>query len=254
MKKLIDILRNKFDGLVVLNLSTRSDRREMLEKQLKALDIPMPGTEPFIRYNFTTPFPYNALIANTFNQSKTGQFSKPNEYDCARNHYNIVKTCYDLGMEHCLILEDDILFLKDEQEIIKYMEAMPDDYDVLQFGGFTTNPMWKEYKNNALKNGLLWTKHRQTGIWNCSMYALSRRGMEFYIAFMNKFFCVADGPVYMAPKNDKLINTYISVEPVVIQANKDLVSSDIRNKENDTIDYEKENVYEQNIDKNRYFN
>lgn len=249
---LIEILKDNFDGMVILNLSSRKDRRELIERQLTELGIPQPGTDPFIRYNFTTPFKYNPLIANAFNQSKSGIFSKPNEYDCARNHYNIVRTCYDLGYENCLILEDDILFMKDAVKIINYIENIPEDYDVIQFGGFTVDPFWTYIKNENKTD--LWLKHDKLGIWNCSMYALSRAGMEYYIAYMEKIFCVADYPVYAAGKtNYKLVNTYISREPVVIQANKDIMISDIRNKENDDINYETQNVYENDIDKNNYF-
>lgn len=252
--KLIDKIKEMFDSVVILNLSSRKDRRDILEKQLEALGFPKPGTDELIRYNYTVHFPYNGLIASAFVQSKHGQFTKPNEYDCARNHYNIVKTCYELGNEHCLVLEDDILFMKDENRILEYLENVPEDYDILQFGGFTVDPRWLTYKQEAEESGELWVKHKHTGIWNCSMYALSRRGMEFYIKFMDRIFCVADMPLYKAPINEQLVSTYISREPVVIQANKDIVESDIRDKTNDQIDYEKQNVYEKNIDKSMYFN
>ena len=70
---------------------------------------------------------------------------------------------------------------------------------------------------------------------------------------MNKFFWVADGPLYKAPLNDKLINTYISTIPLVIQEDKNKMSSDIRNNKNDTIDYNNDNVYETQIKLTNYF-
>lgn len=249
-KNLYKKLKEKFDCIVILSLSSREDRRIMLEKQLESFGIPKPGSEEFIRYNYATGFPYNNLIASAFVQSGKGRFTKPNEYDCARNHYNIVKSSLELGYEHVLILEDDILFMKDEEKIIKYLDEMPDDYDVIQFGGFTADSAWNHYKSSSDE---LWLKHREVGIWNCSMYALSRRGMQFYIAFMDKIFCVADMPVYKAPLNDKIIQTYISREPVVIQADKDEVASDIRNADNDKIDYKTQNVYEHGINLNDYY-
>lgn len=247
---LLDTLKNKFDAVVILNLSTRKDRRRMLESQFEKLGLPKPNTTEFIRYNFTTPFQYNELIASAFVQSKCGKFTKPNEYDCARNHYNIVRSSYDFGYEHVLILEDDILFLNDSDKIIEYLNEMPDDYDIIQFGGFTVDREWLDYKKSTED---LWVRHKKAGIWNCSMYALSRRGMEFYMAYMNKKFCVADMPVFAAPAYDNLINTYISREPIVIQADKEVISSDIRNAQNDKIDYKTQNVYEYGIDLNNYF-
>ena len=252
-KKLIDILQEKFGRIYILSMTERQDRRDLVERQLSELGVPLPDTTPFIRYFYGTSFPFNSLIANAFNTSGKGRFTKANEYDCARNHYGLVKTCRDLLPEdsHSLILEDDILFRKDWYEIASYIEALPEDYDIAQFGGFTTDPRIHSYIDNTQDK---WVKHRSVGLWNCSGYAMSRRGMEFYLTFMDKIkFWVADGPLYKAPLSDKVINTYVSREPIVIQASKKLVSSDIRTEENDTIDYDNQNEYEKNISLDEFF-
>ena len=70
---------------------------------------------------------------------------------------------------------------------------------------------------------------------------------------MNKLFCVADMPLYKAPLHSNLINSYLTTIPVVIQADKEECQSDIRNKENDTIDYNNQNMYEVDIPKDWYF-
>ena len=252
-KKLIDTLREKFRIIYVLSLTERRDRRELVEKQFEVLGLPKPDETPFIRYYYATLFPFNGLIANAFNASGKGRFTKANEYDCARNHYGIVKICRDLFPEdsHALVLEDDILFREDPNEIIEYLEALPEDYDIAQFGGFTTDPRIHSYIEGTQDK---WVKHRNVGLWNCSGYALSHRGMDFYLTFMEKIkFWVADGPLFKAPLSDKLVNTYVSREPIVIQVSKKLVSSDIRNQDNDTIDYDNQNEYEKNISLKDFF-
>ena len=252
-KKLIDTLKEKFGIIYVLSLTERRDRRELIETQFKALGLPIPDETPFIRYYYATSFPFNRLIANAFNTSGMGRFTKANEYDCARNHYGIVTICRDLLLEdsHAFVLEDDILFRKDPNEIIEYLEALPEDYDIAQLGGFTTDHSIHSYIEGTQDK---WVKHRSVGLWNCSGYALSHRGMDFYLTYMDKIkFWVADGPLYKAPLSDKLINTYVSREPIVIQASKKLVSSDIRNQNNDTIDYDNQNEYEKNISLEDFF-
>ena len=234
----------------ILTLSNRKDRRDFIEKQLDTLGLPLGS---FLTYHYTTPFPYNPLISNAFNSSGKGRFTKPNEYDCARSHYSIIKTCYDLGYNNCLILEDDIRFLKDTKEFIYFINKIPNDYDVLQFGGFTTDRNAIEILNKY-DNGEYWVKHPNIYLWNASMYALSRKGMLYYIEFMNKFFTVADMPLYKAPLNYKIINAYISTKPLVIQADKNIISSDIRSKENDNIDYNTMNVYESRVKQEDYLN
>lgn len=251
-KSLQDILKEKFDICYVLNLSDRQDRRDRMELQFNLMHFEDINESSWLRYHYTTKFPYNELIANAFNVSNKGRFTKANEYDCARNHYAIVKECYDRGFNHILIIEDDIKFLKDNKTFINFIDNIPVDYDILQFGGFTTDPRAKGILEKYDEN-IYWTKHRDVALWNASMYALSRKGMEFYIAFMDKFFWVADGPLYKAPINDKLINTYISTIPLVIQEDKNIVSSDIRNNKNDKIDYQNDNVYESQVKLSDYY-
>lgn len=253
---LYQTLRERFDRIYVLTLSNRADRRTLIEKQFRELGLPLPDADStgFIRYHYATPFPYNALIADAFNKSGRGQFTKPNEYDCSRNHYSIVKICYDLGFKNCLILEDDILLLRNSRNtfiLSKYINMMPEDYDICQMGGFTADPRILKYLNN---NKVHWFKHPDVGLWNASAYALSRRGMEFYLTFMDKIkFWVADGPLYKAPLSDKIINTYASDVPLAIQADKQRLASDIRDESNDSIDYNTQNKYEEYVNLEDYF-
>ena len=246
-----EILKEKFELCYVLNLSDRKDRRDNMELQFKQMGLDDIETSTWLRYHYTTKFPYNALIAEAFNKSQMGRFTKANEYDCARSHYSMVKECYDRGFKHILIMEDDIKFLKDNQTFCNYLNNIPNDYDLLQFGGFTTDPNAKSILQKSDKS--YWITHNKIPVWNASMYALSRRGMEFYIAFMNKFFWVADGPLYKAPLNHSLIKSYISTIPLVIQADKKESSSDIRNEKNDKIDYNTQNVYESEVVRSDYF-
>ena len=244
-------LRDRFDICYVLTLSNREDRRKFMEEQFNRYwqcDI---YNNQWLNYHYATPFPYNNIIADAFNKTGKGRFTKPNEYDCARNHYSIVKECYDRGFNHILILEDDICFYNKMEIFNDFINNIPVDYDLIQFGGFTVDPKAKNILD-AYDKGQYWVKHKDCLIWNASMYALSRKGMEYYLAFMNKIFWVADGPLYKAPLNDKLINTYISTKPLVIQADKHQITSDIRNDKNDSIDYNNDNVYESRINLEDY--
>ena len=248
--KLKETLLRQFDKIYILTMSNRSDRRELIEKELTAMQIDLPDETNFIRYYYGTTFPYNNIIADAFNNTGKGRFTKPNEYDCARNHYAMIKICYDLGYEHCMILEDDILFLNNADKLADYFNELPNNYDIVQFGGFTADPYIKQYTNTENK----WVKHKKTGVWTTAGYAMSRRGMEYFLAFMDGVsFWVADGPLYKAPLNDKIINVYLSNIPLVIQADKNAMPSDIRDKQSDTIDYNNQNLYESDIDLNDYF-
>lgn len=242
-----ELLIKKFDKISLLTLSSRPERLKAVKEQLMYIGETPENSSVCIQK--ATLFPYNNIIISAFNASGRGRFTKPNEYDCARNHYSIVKQAYEEGVEHLLVIEDDIMILKDQEKLQSLIMSIPDDYDVLQFGAFTTDPKVRKYLNKKE----LWQKHPDVGLWNASMYALSRKGMEYYIAFMDKFFWVADGPLYKAQLNYKIINAYVSTFPAVIQADKNIVSSDIRNSSNDTIDYSNDNIYEENMSESDYF-
>ena len=65
--------------------------------------------------------------------------------------------------------------------------------------------------------------------------------------------CAPGQRLAKAPLNDSIINTYLSTQPIVVQADKDVVASDIRNEKNDSIDYKTQNEDERDINKNEYF-
>lgn len=244
-------LISAFGHIYVLTMSNRQDRRDMMNAQFDAMGIPRPDTHPAIRWFYGTPFPHNGLIADAFNRSGKGRFTKPNEYDCSRNHYSIVRICYDLGFERCLVIEDDVLFPRDMSLLASFIRSVPEDFDVIQGGGFTTDKRILPFLG---KDKDKWFRHKHVGLWNASFYGLSRRGMEFYMAFMDKIkFWVADGPLYKAPLSENLINTYASSVPLAVQADKTLVVSDIRDGKNDSIDYSSENEYERFVVLNDYF-
>lgn len=245
-------LEEKFKHIFLLNLSTRTDRREIMIKQLKDFGLLELYTQNELDIRTTVPFiKYNKIMMHVLNQNKLGKLTKPNEYDCTHNHYSMIKQAYDQGYEYCLIMEDDIRFLKDKVAWEEYLKNVPEDFDILQFGGFTADPNINKYTNTNIR---YWVKHPDVPVWNASMYALSRRGMEYYLDFIDKFFWVADGPLYRAPIDRPDLNTYISDIPLVIQEDKNIDHSDIRNKQNDNIDYNTQNAYEYKVIRNNYWN
>lgn len=247
MINIFDKLQEKFDHIFILSLSSRKDRQYAILDQLKNIGY-NPDKKSNLEIHYATPFPYNEIIAIEFNKAAKGQFSFANEYDCARNHYAMVKQSYDLGYEHILIMEDDIKFLKNQNKFAEYIDAIPDDFDILQFSCYCKNEKLDDY----LTCNNLWIKHKDVGCWTTAMYALSRKGMLYYLTFMNKIFCVADMPLYKAPINDKILNTYLCKVPMAVQADIKLSGSNINTNNMLDVDFNN-NRYELNINKDDYF-
>ena len=247
-------LEEKFQHIFLLNLSTRNDRLDLMIKQLKDFGLPENFRQSDLDIRYTVPFKkYNSIMMHVLNQNKLGKLTKPNEYDCTHNHYSMIKQAYDKGYDYCLIMEDDIRFYSNKDVWEDYLEYIPKDFDIIQFGGFTADPNIRKYLIDYKEMRPMWFKHPDVPVWNASMYALSRKGMEYYIEFIDKFFWVADGPLYSAARDRQDLNTYLCNIPLAIQEDKNIDHSDIRDKQNDNIDYNTQNMYEYNLNRTLYW-
>lgn len=106
-----DYLAQHFDKIFVLTLSHRKDRQTGILNMLKSIGYDSDNLEHThkVQFIYATSWPYNEVLSHALNRLLgTRRFTKPNEYDCTRNHYSIVKQSLDLGYEKILVLEDDI--------------------------------------------------------------------------------------------------------------------------------------------------
>ena len=106
-ENLSHVINKSFDKISLLTLSHRADRQTSMKQMLDYIGLEYNKDVSVV---YGTTFPYNQLIMDAFNKAFYPKrcFTKPNEVDCARNHYGIVKAEYDMGCEHVLILEDDL--------------------------------------------------------------------------------------------------------------------------------------------------
>lgn len=247
---IFDTLCQKFDHIFMLTLSHRKDRHNFMESQLNYYGYTGVDLEQIKKFTtvYTTTWPYNKVIMDALNTSANRIcLRRPNEYDCTRNHYNIIKTAYDLGYERILIMEDDICFLKPEL-LKEALSHMPDDYDLLQLSGFTTNSYALRFQELREKGEMFTKVPNSFGLWCTALYALNREGMKWYMSFIETRMSVADMPLYVHPEN-----TYVATLPWAIQQDKAENPSDIRDAGNDDIDYNNMNTYESGIRKYDYY-
>ena len=100
-------------------------------------------------------------------------------FDCALNHYNIIKSSYKRGLKHILIFEDDINFVVNKDIFNRIIQNMPNDYDIIKFYNVQdeekyelTNEENIKYIKDIQKDDLL---------HSCIMVAYSNKGMKKYI-------------------------------------------------------------------------
>lgn len=167
---------DRFDRKSLLTFTGYKDR---LPGVLGELDrIGMKGVN--IRYNVPTPFD-RVLLRH---MPHTSDVARGGYFNCTMGHYFEIKTAYCLGCRSCLIMEDDIRFLKDTDEIRKTVEALPDDFDIALFDMLASNMgdcnpgILKGLRVSAKVNDR-WFRYKNMRSMAC--YAFSRKAMERFI-------------------------------------------------------------------------
>ena len=200
-----------FDKIYCLHMAEDNERYELLEKELLRLDI-----KPQVEIWWTCGRNISRRLGNAVETLKTPyywQLSTNNKgvmagvFNCAFEHYTIVKQAYLRGFNSVLIMEDDIRFIDNIKHVEKAFNSIPDDYDLIKF--------WSTdyYLDNNMKfyNGEdnLYKKIEANGeipVTSTLCYALSRNGMKKYIDIMDVMFIPADMPFQCF--NPKKLNIY----------------------------------------------
>ena len=92
---------NHFDKIYYINLSHRKDRKELIENQLRNLNV---SPDKIVRIN---------AVHNLLNGHK----------GCAQSHILALQKARESNLENVLILEDDMVFVEDRAHIDCYIES-----------------------------------------------------------------------------------------------------------------------------------
>ena len=142
--------KDYFDKIYIISYIKNYDKREKLKKELNRVGIE--------EYEFI--YSYDTTIINNPNNIDYKKLS------VSFTHYDIIKKSYELNYNHILILEDDVIFLKDVNEIhilIEYNEKL--NYDINYY----------DYQYRLMEDKNI----KQIFLTSC--YSLNRQGMLFYI-------------------------------------------------------------------------
>jgi GR25 family glycosyltransferase involved in LPS biosynthesis len=121
-------------------------------------------------------------------------------FSCTLGHYSIYKICELRKYERILILEDDIVFLKDIDLIEDILEKTPDAYDMVMythFVGIFDKPSVYGYTNMmkaSRDGGMFYIKLGNTGpdIESAGMYSVSRNFSTILCGLQERYFSVSD--------------------------------------------------------------
>lgn len=169
-----------FEKIYCLHILDAKERYGSVINECNKIEL-----ENEVNFWYTCKKPINLTIGNNIESLYTSYYNekaKKNEYtygavfDCAYNHYSIIKQAYMRGINSILIFEDDILF--NNTNILKnIINNMPNDYDVLKF-----HNQFCDRKNIIVNNSFFQLIDNPDKYYHSTLcYALSRKGMEAVI-------------------------------------------------------------------------
>lgn len=189
---------NNFNKIFCLHCVDNKERYITTQQQFKKI-----GILDKITYRLSTLQPASNIY-------KILHLHNDAEYHCTREHYTMIKMSYLLNYDYILIFEDDIKLIKKDLWDI-FMNNIPDNFDILRLMGFGPN---KYHYEKLFNNEIYWTPLNQQ-LWSTGAYALSRKGMKYYMNYIEKQYCQADVPLYdITSINKNQLNCYISTLPL----------------------------------------
>ena len=124
--KYLHILR-MFDAIRYINLDHRTDRKELIESELKRM-----GLEPFERFPAVK--------------------QEPGYLGCLLSHLNLLKDAREKKFKNVLIFEDDFEFTMSKEDFWKLIERVKDiDYDVIMLGANRPSSRTLAHNTNLVK-------------------------------------------------------------------------------------------------------
>lgn len=125
---------NYFDKILCINLNRRTDRWKICQKE-------------FQRHNLKVER-FAAIDGQKFTAGTTDWMTGP-RIGCCKSHVNILKMMVQNNLKRILIIEDDIHFIDNFQEVFcEKIKFVPQDYDMLYLCG--NNPKKLEKINDHL--------------------------------------------------------------------------------------------------------
>lgn len=195
--------KGKFDRIWCISYTGYPERRKPLERELDRVGILGSGV---LEWHYTFKSIFDNILFDVTKRLKTNNCEDVGSLACSLAHYHCIKSSYGLGDERCLIMEDDIRFLKDVGEVCDIVDGLPDNADIVLF-----DHMWNavehhdhdEFVRNPTGIYERVGKHyRRFGmLLGGSCYSLSRKAMKTMVGMYETVFEAAD--VYTARLTEK---------------------------------------------------
>lgn len=140
----METLNSLVDKIYLINLDRRQDRLKAVSARLDKLNIKY---ERFSAFDGSS----DAIKDEFKNLQRRGtHITSVGTYGCLLSHLAVLKDAKRLGLKRVLILEDDVLFIKNFTEELQKIKNIPDDWDVLYIGASQEATV---FRKSNVKNG-----------------------------------------------------------------------------------------------------
>jgi len=160
-----------FDAVYCLNLASRPDRYELMEKRFSYFGLNVE------RFNAIPGDLTKHFWASTFPQNPF--FKNPNYIACAMSHMNIFTTALARGQKKILIIEDDIRIHRDSDEITReFMREIP-EWDLIHLSYIPLTDDLSKWNYNILDDRAVGDRVvKSKNLWSLMGYAVNEKMMR----------------------------------------------------------------------------
>lgn len=195
-------MNQTFDKIVYINLDESTERKEEIEKQFNLINL---NVERYSAVN-------GKKLENPLTLTRKGRvFMNLGEVGCLMSHLNIIKQAKQEQLKNILIMEDDLLFRKDTNEIFdRLWQKVPDDWDVIYFTG---NHRWEygplkptQKDGKTIHDGRDQTEgiYRVTRMLTTGMYAVNSKVYDKLISSLENYTECVDNHLCMLQRDTSL--------------------------------------------------
>ncbi len=202
MNELVDFIdlkdrwREKFDHIYCISYAPYQNRRKLLIPELKRIGILDSGIFSF-HYTINNYLDDILLNSSNFNREMNNPRFNKAALNLAIGHYSVMKESLQLGYKKILILEDDVVFRKNLDEVVPIIKPN-DDVDIVLYDwvGIESQKNFFDVSSGKLKKYYQNTGYGQYDknliLWGTSCYAVNDKAMQYITFNQEQKFNVAD--------------------------------------------------------------
>lgn len=178
-----------FDAIYCLHYLPNKERKVKIDSEFERVGILNSG---ILHYKFTYPSPFDKVLLRSlpYNKKFVLQHILPRAINAGMGYYSIYQEALGLGYTKVLVIEDDIAFLKDVEELEDILNHIPEEWDFLRFD--KTNNQQCAHMLKTLVKGPYFSGNYTGGYWALGASAVSAKAMKIGIFAMEKELFVVD--------------------------------------------------------------